>query len=181
MTQSDLQVQTANDLAELAALHGTLLGGLNAGAGQNSIGSNQSSPVVTTGRPWVNPPEGYFPYDFRTKIALPAVGTTVVVLSMQVPEGYDGVINGYSWNFTGGGFVEASGDIIVRILRNDAPIRNFDNITAEAGTIQIPRPISPIRIYSTQIIEITVTHAANALLAGDIVGCLSGYFYPSMG
>lgn len=186
MTQTDYQIQVANNLAELAKLHGAMLGSLNVGAGQNSRQNNAtqgsiSNPVVTSRRPWIDPPEGYVPYDFRSKIALPVVGSTVIVLTMQVPTGYDGVINGYSWNFTGGGFVEASGDIIVRILRNNAPIRNFDNITVEAGTIQNQRQISPIRIYSTQIIEITVTHNANGLLAGDVVGSLVGYFYPSMG
>jgi hypothetical protein len=181
MTIQEQQEQIANGLAELAALHGTMLTNLSAGAGQQGRSNNAANPVVTMGRPWVNPPEGFIPYDNRSKIALGIVGVTSIVLTMQVPQGYDGVINAYSWNFTGGGFVQASGDLTIKILRNNTPIRNFDNITVEAGTIAQPRLISPIRLYSGQVISIVVTHTGNNLLSGDVVGCLSGYFYPSMG
>ena len=172
--------QQANGLLELANLHNTLLT-------QNQLvcsgtGDNASAQLPTTvvTRPWLESPEGSVPFDPQIAVGLPAVAASTTVVTLIVPEGYDGVINAYSWNFTGGGFVQGSGDIQVQILRNGAAVRNYDNILVEKGTIAAPRPISPLRVYSGQIITLVVNHTANALLNGNVVGCFSGYFYPSM-
>jgi hypothetical protein len=172
--------QQANGLLELANLHNTLLT-------QNQLvcsgtGDNASAQLPTTvvTRPWLDSPEGSVPFDPQLAVALPAVAGSTVVVTLVVPDGYDGVINAYSWNFTGGGFVQGSGDIQVQILRNGAAVRNYDNILVEKGTIAAPRPISPLRVYSGQILTLVVNHIANALLNGNVVGCFSGYFYPSM-
>jgi hypothetical protein len=169
---------TGQALTELTHIHlGLFTGGILGGT--NSSSPQQVAPTPIIQRPWVNPPEGFVPYDNAAAIALPAVAATGIVVSFQVPDGFDGVINQFSWNFTGGGFVQGSGDIIVQVTRNTAPVRNFENIQVEKGTIGIPRPISPIRVYSGQTISIVVNHAANALLNGFVVGSLVGYFYPS--
>jgi hypothetical protein len=182
----DSSEQATNDLMELAALHGTLLSkltqigtGTGYHPGPGVPNPHHATTVVT--RPWITPPEGHLSYDSRSKVALPAVGGNAIIVTIQSPEGYDGVINQYSWNFLGGGFVQASGDIVVRLLRDNAPIRNYDNVTVEAGTIGIARVVNPIRVYSRQIIQLQVLHVANGLLAGDVVASLAGYYYPSMG
>jgi hypothetical protein len=170
---------SAQGLAELAALHGTLLSNLSdiaTGVGGTAV---RELPTSVQDRPWINPPDGSVPYDAADSQPLPAVGSTVVIVSFTVPDGYDGVINAYSWNFVGGGFTEASGDIIAQVLRGSAAIRNYDNIKVQKGTVGIPRNISPIRVFSKQVISIVINHAANALLNGDVVGSLVGYFYPS--
>ena len=168
-----------SDLTELAALHGMLLNHLY--EVQSGTGSDVSKkdPFTTMRRPWLDPPEGFLPFDNRSRTALPAIGSVSTIVQFLVPAGYDGVINAYSWNFVGGGFTQASGDIVWQLLRNGVPIRNFDNITVEAGTPQIARPVNPIRIYSTQLIALVVSHPANIALNGDVAGGLGGYFYPS--
>jgi hypothetical protein len=100
---------------------------------------------------------------------------------MTVPDGMDGVINRLSWNFTGGGFVQGSGDIQAQLFRNGAAVRNFDNMLVEKGSIGTARPISPIRVYAGQIITLVVNHLANGLLNGNLVGSLVGYYYPIRG
>ncbi len=170
----------ANELNELAVLHNTLLCSnllVSSGTGDNPAAQ---LPTYTVKRPWLDMPEGGVPFDPQYSVALGVVGTTVTVVTLVVPEGYDGVINAYSWNFTGGGFVQGSGDLVAQVLRNGAAVRNYDNILVEKGSIQTPRPISPLRIFSNQIITLVVNHAANGLLNGNVVGCFSGYFYPSM-
>ena len=41
-----------------------------------------------------------------------------MVVTLVVPDGYDGVINAYSWNFTGGGFAQGGGDLQAQVLNN---------------------------------------------------------------
>ena len=172
--------QTAVGLSEVASLHNSLLTTnllISSGTGQDPTAQQ---PTSTVRRPWLEAGEGAVPFDPQTAIALPVVGVVATVVSLTVPDGYDGVINAYSWNFTGGGFVQGSGDLVVQVLRNGAAVRNYDNILVEKGSIQQPRTISPLRIYSGQIISLVINHVANGLLNGNIVGCFSGYFYPSM-
>jgi hypothetical protein len=172
--------QTANGLAELATLHNTLLvNNLLVSSGTGSDAAAQS-PTYVVQRPWLSMPEGGVPFDQSNTVNMPAVGLSAVVVTLIVPDGYDGVINAYSWNDLGGGFTSGSGDLQVQLLRNGAPIRNYDNILVEKGTPEIPRQISPLRIYSGQTIQIVINHLANPLLAGNINGSLVGYFYPSM-
>lgn len=174
---------TVNDeaaqLGELSALHNQFL--VNGQLISQGTGSDTTSvnPVTTIKKPWIDPPDGARSFDEQQSVVLGIVGVTTTVVSLRVPEGYDGVINAISWNYTGGGFVEGSGDLIAKILRSGAAVQNYDSIKVQKGSIQIPRSISPLRIYSNQVIELTVTHAANGILNGNIVGCLQGYFYPS--
>lgn len=173
--------QITNDLSELATLHNSKLSvlfAINTGTGDSMV---MQAPTTVIKRPWIDEPDGSDSYNQYGKQALPIIGAPpITVVLITVPDGYDGVINSFSWNFTGGGFVQGSGDIVAQLLRNGAAIRNYDNIIVESGTIPIPRPVNPIRIYSKQTITLMVTHVANPLLVGDIVGSINGYFYPSL-
>jgi hypothetical protein len=173
MTTED---QMSTQLAELAWLHQNYLSAIATGVGGDDARANPSYVVK---RPWIDPPDGYISYDEAGKVALPAVGSTSTIVTFTVPDGYDGVINGYSWNFVGGGFTEASGDLVVKITRDLAPIRNYDNVLVQKGTIGNPRMVSPIRVFSKQVIALIITHAANVALNGDVVGSFVGYFYPN--
>lgn len=170
---------SANGLMELAELHKTLLMGNGLIASGTGDDKAKQEPTYVVQRPWLEAPEGNVPFDPQTAVALPVAATYTTVVSLVVPDGYDGVINAYSWNFTGGGFTQGSGDIVVQVWRDGVPIRNYDNITVEKGTIAQPRNISPLRIYSKQVITLAVSHVANGLLNGNVVGSFVGYFYPS--
>jgi hypothetical protein len=133
-------------------------------------------------RPWLDMPEGAYGFDPQQVNTLGVVGTELFGVSITVPEGYDGVINGFNWNFTPTTavvFAQGSGDLKAQILRNGAAVRNYDNILMEKGCILSPRPINPLRVYSKQVIQIVVFHVANVLLFGDVITGLSGYFYPN--
>lgn len=172
--------QVAVGLQSLATLHMTSMGPI--ATGEPTSGLVPRIPeTLTIKKPWIDEPDGSQSFDKQNGVALPAVGAMALVLQFTVPDGFDGVIKGIAWNFTGGGFSQFSGDIVIQILRNNAAIQNYDNIINEKGTLQFPRPISPIRIYSNQVISMTVAHPNNILLIGDIVGTLSGYFYPNRG
>jgi hypothetical protein len=171
---------SANALGELAALHNILLTG-NQLISTGSAGEPQQIPISTIRKPWLDAPDNAVPFDPAGAATLGVVGTQIIPVTFTVPDGMDGVINAYSWNFIGGGFVQGSGDLIAQVFRNDAPIRNYDNILVEKGSVAIPRPIAPLRIFSGQIISLVVSHVANALLNGNVVASFVGYFYPSQG
>lgn len=179
---------TVNDAAtallELASLHNTLLTDNSLIATGTGDDKAKQDPTYVVRRPWLDAPQGLIPFDEQTAVALlnpivlPAGNQEVV--AHVVPDGYDGVINAYSWNFVGGGFTEGSGDLVVQLLRDGIPIRNYENITVEKGTIAAARPISPLRIYSKQRISLVINHVANPLLNGNVNGSLVGYDYPAM-
>lgn len=132
-------------------------------------------------RPWIDEPSGSNPFDQQGAALLAGVvGETFTVLTLLVPQGFDGVIKYLSCNATFP-FNDFSGDLQWQLLQNGRAIRNFDNILAQKGTIQIPRPISPLRIYSGDTITWVINHIANAALNGNVVCTLNGYFYPIQG
>ena len=176
------------DLANLAAWHQQRIGqmGLLAippeGATSQPLGV-PANPVATSQRVWVNEPPGSVPFDEQGGITLGAVPTPGVdqpVVTMIVPHGFDGVIKYISNNSTDLTFVDFSGDLIWRILVNGRPIRNFGNILASKGTTQQGRIISPIRIFSGDIVTYTVQFAAGAV-TGQVICSLNGYYFPSKG
>lgn len=171
----------ATGLLELAEMHNQLLARQNLIASGTGDDTKKQQPTYVVNRPWIEPPEGSVPFDPQTVIALGIVGTTVTVVTLVVPPGMDGTIQSYSWNFVGGGFNNGSGDLQAQLLRNGVPIRNYENILVEKGTVAQPRTISPLRVYSGQTITLTVKHVANIGLNGNLNASLVGYFYPSQG
>lgn len=164
-------------LLELAAIHQRVV--KNIGTSYASSDDPTNGQVIIK-RPWLDEPSGSVPIDEQNGLTLDVVGTgDEVVLQFICPDGFDGVIKKISNNVNFGGFVQFSGDIVWRILVNRRAVRGFDNIQNEKGTIATPRDISPIRIYSGQIVQYVVNHVANAALAGQIICSFGGYIYPS--
>lgn len=166
-----------NGMTELANLHQLSVKGADILEAQNP------SENIVVKRPWIDEPSGATSYDEQGGVALPALPDTgaITVLTVQCPVGSDGVIKNLACNVNFGGFVQFSGDIVWRLKINGRPVKNYSNILAEKGTSQVPRIISPIRIYSGDIVTWEVEHVANNLLAGQIICSLGGYTYPQKG
>lgn len=179
---------TGMALANLAAWHQTNISqsGILAAAPetvtQRPVGS-AANPAVTAQLPWVNEPPGSIPFDEQGGITLgaaPTPGVDQPVVTMTVPQGFDGVIKYISNNATDPAFVDFSGDLIWKILINGRPVRNFGNILARKGTMAQGRIISPIRIFSGDVVTYSVQFAAGAV-TGQVVCSFSGYYYPNKG
>jgi len=162
----------ATQLAEFTALMGQI---------NPQVAKAQGNSVSTVQyNPWGAYPAGRLPFDEVASRDLPAVGTgDTPVLTFTVPSGFDGVGMWYSINFLGGGFTEGSGDIVWRILQNGTAMRNFENITSERGSLQIPRFLANLQFYGRDIISIVVNHIANVALTGQVVVTMNGYYYPT--
>lgn len=136
---------------------------------------------VTKSYPWIYTPEGFKPFDYMASIATPAIGGgDTTVLSFQVPNGYNGIISKYSLNYSGGGFVEGSGALIWRILRDGAAIEGFDSINTSRGTPATPRELDTgIQIRSNQIISVVVNNVAQAGGGTFCIASLVGRVWPA--
>jgi hypothetical protein len=136
---------------------------------------------------WIDPPNQWLNIDQIAYGLLPAIGSTVVIISFQVPIGYNGVINRLACNFVGGGWVEGSGDVIWKVLVNNAapPAANsYNSIPASLGSPANPVPISGFRIFENQLVTIVAFNNpagpdGGIVVAGQRVGArLMGFLYP---
>lgn len=183
-------VAVALEMKELAAVHQALVGGKRfIGSYRpdtdrfDSGGSSGAGSDFQLAPPWVEAPQNFLSFDEAGTVALPAAPSVdTTILSLLVPDGYDGIIKTISLNFAGGGFVQASGTIVWRLLADGQAIRNYSNITSEKGSPEQPRAISGgIRVFSGQLITAVVNHVSDVTLTGDVVATLGGWFYPSKG
>lgn len=163
-------------MVELAQLHQLSVKGVDVLEQQNS---NEN---IVIKRPWIDEPSGSVSFDEQNGITLPTSGMpAAIVQTFNVPDGFDGVLKNLANNVNFGGFVQFSGDIVWRLKINGRPVKNYSNILSEKGTTAAPRIISPIRLYSKDVVTWEVEHVSNNLLAGQIITSLGGYTYPSKG
>lgn len=173
-------------LANLAAWHQQRIGDMGLLAAPPEGATTQplgmpANPVATSQRVWVNEPPGSIPFDPQEALTLTgSVQPELIVLLMDVPAGFDGIIRWISNNLvlTAGTF--NPGDFTWSIKINGRPVRNFCPITTEKGTIAQGRQISPIRIFAGDTVTYNFTEAT-AGHAGTTVCSITGYFFPSKG
>jgi len=139
------------------------------------------NPAATQRRVWLDEPPGSIPFDEQNTIPIPLTpGVDVPVLTMVVPQGYDGVIKWISNNVNHEVPPFDAGELIWKIIINGRPVRNFGNILQQKGTIAQGREISPIRVFSGDVVVYTV-QTAGIIGFGETICSLTGYFYPSKG
>ena len=140
------------------------------------------NPAATQRRVWLDEPPGSIPFDEQGTIPIPGpTGIDTVILQFFVPQGFDGVIKWLSNNILSATPPVLSGQLIWKILINGRPARNFGDITQEKGTIAQGRQVSPIRIFSGNLVQYTVQQVLGGTLTGQTVASLTGYFFPSKG
>lgn len=172
------------DLVNLAAWHQQRIGqmGYLAAPPEGSMAQPlgmPANPAATSKRVWLDEPPGSIPFDEQATAPLSGIaGTTTTVLTLVVPAGFDGVIKWLSNNVENAVFVP--GTLTWSIAINNRPLRNFGTIVQEKGTIAQGRRISPIRLFSANVVTYSVTEVLGGL-AGSTVVSLTGYYYPSKG
>jgi hypothetical protein len=107
--------------------------------------------------------------------------TDTPIFMFTVPKGFDGVIKWISNVVLNPSIPFVPGELIWRILINGRPARNFGNIINEKGTIAQGREISPLHIFSGDIVSYTVQQVLGSALTGQTAASATGYFYPSKG
>lgn len=123
------------------------------------------------------PPEG-LPLNALGWQAIGNTGTTVAVVTIQVPGGMNGVIKWIGNSYLGPEFVEGTGNVIWQLWEDGNPMPDFDDILGSLGSPSSPSETAPIRIYESrtyQLVLINVSIANGGQLLG---GRLSGWYYP---
>jgi hypothetical protein len=137
--------------------------------------------------PWIYQPVNWENVDQINYALVPAIGSTVTIISYVVPPGRNGIINKVACNFVGGGWVEGSGDIIWRILVDGTPppgATSYDSILASLGGPSQPTGIAGFRFFENQVLTfVAFNNPAGAnggvVVAGQRVGArFTGWNYP---
>lgn len=133
--------------------------------------------------PYNNPPEGNAPLNEVDSVAgAGTAGTTPIVLSFIVPDGWDGLLKWIKPQYTGNNFINNSGMLIWALRVNGLYIKGYQNIRSQFTGTDNGTVISPgIIIKSGQLIEIICTVDPTFVPDGgsEIIAGLSGYYYPN--
>jgi len=133
------------------------------------------------------PPRQWENVDQLAYALLPAIGSTVIIISFTVPIGRNGIIRKVANNFVGGGWTEGTGDIVWRILVDGTPppgATSYDTINASLGSPANPVDIPGFRVYENQVVTLQAFNNPGGPNGGVIVagqrvgGRLIGYLYP---
>ena len=122
-------------------------------------------------------------YRKQGSILLPVVeGVDTLVLRWRVPTGYDGVIWGVMFLFTGTGYLEGSGDLIYRVNVSRRWVKDLGNVNNSLGSLNQTFPLTEHeRIQSQQTISVYVYLGAGALgrldPAGRVIVAVDGWLY----
>ena len=113
----------------------------------------------------------------------PFDGTNTLLLSIQVPSGYDGVINKFVANVNGvTGHEDFSGDIVWRLQYGIRYAKTLGNVTNTYGSftnsLLVPG-VYQIKVISGQTIQVFASIPNNSPVAGGSVSAgVFGWFYP---
>jgi hypothetical protein len=138
--------------------------------------SDDSNPVTA---PWVTMPNGGFPFNLGQTITTPGNdGLFHDVIKMVVPNGNDGVIKKLLNFYNGAGYVNGSGQLIWRIMRNGQAVRNYDNIVIQLGT-DAATADTQIRVYSNDVIQFQIMNVLITGAVNQILCYFGGWYYPA--
>jgi hypothetical protein len=110
-------------------------------------------------------------------------GLDVLILSIQVPSGYDGVINRFVASTTAvTGYDDFSGNIIWRLKYGIRYAKNLGDVNNTFGSLtnalQVPGT-NVIRVISGQTIEVFANVPVGAPISGGSINAgVFGWFYP---
>jgi len=122
--------------------------------------------------PHLYPPRNWENLDVFAYQPVPAIGSSVTILTFHVPIGRNGVINKVANNFIGGGFIAGTADIVWRILVDGAAppgASNYQFITDSLGSQANPVAIAGFRIFENQTLTVVGFNNPGGLNGGIIV------------
>ena len=111
-----------------------------------------------------------------------AAGDTTI-LSFRVPEGYDGLLSGLFWGYSGTGFAQGSGDLLFRIKRNLVYLKDLSNVPFLLGSSKLPVAMTQgAFLLSGQLVSliVNVPNLSGSIQIGSstIFGGLLGFWWP---
>lgn len=111
-----------------------------------------------------------------------AAGDTLVI-EERVPQGYDGLLQGVYWFYTGSGFDQGSGDIIWRVQLGQRFLEDLGAVPYQMGSPQSPMPMTEGQILlsgQTVRVLVNVPNLSGMIQVGAsrIAAGLIGFYWP---
>ena len=133
--------------------------------------------------PWIKMPAQGKRFLQTSSIPLPNNdGLDHLVLSFNVPHGYDGVIVATVNNYNGQGYFDGSGDFAWRIKLNLHFVKDYGNMQTQLGSLQTPYSVNSgqIILLSDQLVQFYVNRAVGATneIGGYVLCALAGWWWP---
>jgi hypothetical protein len=169
------------------------------GASPNPLAASTTG-ISSVGIP-ILPVRNYIPpngeeFRWATYVTLPAIGSTIVVVSFIVPKGRNVVINYFANVFVGGGFQEGEGDLVWQLFQDatgfipgagyvagtSKVMPNFDNILASLGAVGNPCKLNGLLASEQQLVALIAYNNplgpnGGVPPAGQKLGGLLGGYY----
>ena len=129
------------------------------------------------------PPQS-IPFLKQKGIVTPATASgDNAVVSFLVPTGYDGLLSGFYFNYSGTGFAQGSGDIIWRIQVNQYFLKDLSNFPYLFGDPVNPVPMTQGKIlFSGQTVKaiVSIPNLSGMIQIGNstVYAGLLGFFWP---
>ena len=108
-------------------------------------------------------------------------GVDTQILRFQVPTGYSGVVYGVLCKYTGGGYVNGSGDLLWRFRVNQRWIKSLQAVPTELGDYSGYAQLDEyFKLSSGQTVRAYGwVDPATGLVGGSMIAALQGWYFPS--
>jgi len=121
------------------------------------------------------PPPDASPFSFSPTAGFPAVpapgAAAISIITYTVPPGQNATIWKMAIQFAGGGFVDGSGNIVWRVLVNDAAIEGLQSLTAQYGVFSNPNDCL-IQLVENDVFRVTVEVPSGQPIVNGTSGAL---------
>lgn len=137
--------------------------------------------------PWIQMPSDGEPFDEPGSIAMPAAdGSDNVVVSYTCRDGYEGILTGKTFLYSGNAATYIDGDpslLLWRIFLNEFPIPSHGVIPFQQGALERPRPLlGGFRFTERDVLRLYINVPVGSTVdvgAGNFaIGLLSGWVWP---
>lgn len=112
----------------------------------------------------------------------PAAGDQTVI-TFRCPPGYDGILTGFFFGYSGTGFSQGSGDLIYRIQINQRYVKDLSNVEFLIGSTKSPANMTQGQLLlsgQTVNLIVNVPNLSGLIQVGQstVSGGLYGFLYP---
>jgi hypothetical protein len=106
-----------------------------------------------------------------------------ILCQFLVPTGYDGLLSGFFFGYSGQGFTQGSGDILFRIKTNQYYVKDLGNVPYLIGSTKYPCPMTEGKVlYSDQRVQaiVNVPNLSGMIQVGasTVFAGLFGFWWP---
>jgi len=129
------------------------------------------------------PPQAV-PFRISQSITTPtAASGDNLICSLTVPTGYDGILTGFWWEYSGTGFVQGGGDILTRIQINRRYLKDLGNCPFLLGSPASPFPLTEGQVLLSHwtvnaIVNVPNTSGSIQVGTSKVTAALYGFFWP---